>query len=166
MRVHHKWSLLVFYIKQFENYDCLNKRHANFLTLSTSKARNIHTYSSKFMEVSFRGRLNYEVVTVSSRLAVQPSSLYNSIRGEARWQPPIFVSCPLIRLTKIDLVTIFDCDYRWYCTIDYVIVNYIGIPHLFHHIQGIETEFTMVLGPKLKSKIFNCFETIYLQACL
>ena len=24
----------------------------------------------------------------------------------------------------------------------------------------------MVLGPKSKSKIFNCFETIYLQACL
>ena len=39
------------------------------------------------------------------------------------------------RLAKIDLVTIFDCDYRWYCTIDYVIVNYIGIHHLFYHIQ-------------------------------
>lgn len=45
------------------------------------------------------------------------------------------VKCVLIRLAKIDLVTIFDCDYRWYCTIDYVIVNYIGIHHLFHHIQ-------------------------------
>ena len=39
------------------------------------------------------------------------------------------------RLAKIDLVTIFDCDHPWYCTIDYVIVNYIGIHHLFHHIQ-------------------------------
>ena len=39
------------------------------------------------------------------------------------------------RLAKIDLVTIFDCDYWWYCTIDYVIVNYIGIHHFFHHIQ-------------------------------
>ena len=39
------------------------------------------------------------------------------------------------RLAKIDLVTIFDCDYQWYCTIDYVIVNYIGIHHLSHHIQ-------------------------------
>ena len=27
------------------------------------------------------------------------------------------------RLAKIDLVTIFECDYRWYCTIDYVIVT-------------------------------------------
>ena len=36
---------------------------------------------------------------------------------------------------QIDLVTIFDCDYWWYCTIDYVIVNYIGIHHLFYHIQ-------------------------------
>ena len=27
-----------------------------------------------------------------------------------------------IRLAKINLVT--NCDYRWYCTIDYVIVNY------------------------------------------
>ena len=41
----------------------------------------------------------------------------------------------IVRLAKIDLVTIFDCDYRWYCTIDYVIVNYIGIHHLFYHIQ-------------------------------
>ena len=39
------------------------------------------------------------------------------------------------RLAKIDLVTIFDCDYRWYCTIDYSIVNYIEIHHLFYHIQ-------------------------------
>ena len=31
------------------------------------------------------------------------------------------------RLAEIDLVTIFDCDYRWYCAIDYVIVNYIGM---------------------------------------
>ena len=37
------------------------------------------------------------------------------------------------RLAKIDLVTIFDCVYRWYCTIDYVIVNYIGINHLFYN---------------------------------
>ena len=33
----------------------------------------------------------------------------------------IVVVC-ICRLAKIDLVTIFDCDYRWYCTIDYVIV--------------------------------------------
>ena len=31
------------------------------------------------------------------------------------------------RLAKIDLVMFFDCDFRWYCTIDYVIVNYIWI---------------------------------------
>ena len=30
----------------------------------------------------------------------------------------------------------------------------------------IEKEQTMVLGPKSKSKIFNCFETIYQQACV
>ena len=36
---------------------------------------------------------------------------------------------------NIDLVRIFNCDCRWYCTIDYVIINYIGIHHLFHHIQ-------------------------------
>ena len=39
------------------------------------------------------------------------------------------------RLAKINLVTIFYCDYQWYCTIDYVIVNHIGIHHLFHRIQ-------------------------------
>ena len=38
------------------------------------------------------------------------------------------------RLAKIDLVTVFNC-YWWYCTIDYVTVNYIEIHHLFHHIQ-------------------------------
>ena len=45
----------------------------------------------------------------------------------------------VFRLAKIDLVTIFDCDYRWYCTIDYVIpvVNYIGIHHLFYYIQWL-----------------------------
>ena len=55
------------------------------------------------------------------------------------------------RLAKIDLVTIFDCDYRWYCTIDYVIVNYIGIHHLFiifndflaiNHLLCIKDNFT------------------------
>ena len=39
------------------------------------------------------------------------------------------------RLAKNALVTIFDRDYRWYWTIDYVMVNYIGIHHLFYHIQ-------------------------------
>ena len=58
-------------------------------------------------------------------------------------EPSNYVCCTLQwkrlsvsdRLAKIDLVTIFDCDYRWYCTIDYVIVNYIWIHHLFYHIQ-------------------------------
>ena len=43
------------------------------------------------------------------------------------------------RLAKIDLVTIFDCDYRWYCTIDYVIVifsiifnDFLAINHLLY----------------------------------
>ena len=40
-----------------------------------------------------------------------------------------------VRLAKIDLVTIFDFDYGWYCTVDYLIANYIGIHHLFYHIQ-------------------------------
>ena len=35
------------------------------------------------------------------------------------------------RLAKINLVKIFDCDYRWYCAIYYVIVNYIEIHYLF-----------------------------------
>ena len=45
------------------------------------------------------------------------------------------VHAPAARVAKIDLVTIFDCDYQWYCTIDYVKVNRIGIYHLLHHIQ-------------------------------
>ena len=41
----------------------------------------------------------------------------------------------LHRVAKIDLVTIFDCDFRWYWTIDYVINNQLGIHHLLHLIQ-------------------------------
>ena len=53
-----------------------------------------------------------------------------------QWHIIIMILCNVTcRLAKIDLVTFFNCDYRWYCTIDYVIVNYIGIHHLFYHIQ-------------------------------
>ena len=52
--------------------------------------------STQIMEVSFRRGLNSEVVTFSTRLAVQPSPLYKSDGEKARWQPPIFVSCHLI----------------------------------------------------------------------
>ena len=55
------------------------------------------------------------------------------------------------RLAKIDLVTIFDCDYRWYCTIDYVIVNYIGI----HHLSIIFNDF-LAINHLLCIKDENC----------
>ena len=52
--------------------------------------------SIQIMGGSFRRGLNSEVVTLSTRLAVQPSPLYKSNGRKARWQPPISVSSRLI----------------------------------------------------------------------
>ena len=52
--------------------------------------------STQIMGGSFRRGLNTDVVTFSTRLAVQPSPMYKSIGKRARWQPPVFVSCLLI----------------------------------------------------------------------
>ena len=50
----------------------------------------------RLWEAGFKQGLNTEVVTFSTRLSVQPSPLYKSNGGKARWQPPIYVSCCLI----------------------------------------------------------------------
>ena len=52
--------------------------------------------STQIMGGEFRKGLNSEVVTFSTRLAVQPSPLYKSNGEKARWQPPISVSCFLM----------------------------------------------------------------------
>ena len=49
-------------------------------------------WSTQIMGGEFRKRMNSEVVTFSTRLAVQPSPLHKSNGEKARWQPPISVS--------------------------------------------------------------------------
>ena len=49
------------------------------------------------------------------------------------------------RLAKIDLVTFFDCDYWWLCTIDHVIVNLVGIHHLFNHSQQFKSDLSSIV---------------------
>ena len=40
-----------------------------------------------------------------------------------------------LRVAKIDLVTIFHCDNRWYYIIGFEVTNSTGIHHFFLHIQ-------------------------------